>query len=265
MNGKFIGNFIKFKRQEIGLTIEQFSAELGVDRFLIEKWENGEIPETQYLVPISVVLHTSVDELLKGLEKVVEEKPKTVEMPPVEVHAEQPQEKKGYYETLNEEISKTDYAHYESVEPCGKDGFEDKERKFGFILCSIFIALILFINGMNIFTYYTRPRELTKDNYAQFLKIDVVTMSSSNVGVYEIRLTRKKNSYDVKNLQITIEIEFEKVFENTYQPGEQHESRQVSLTDELFTAEEELKQTVTLPSIMYIERKITVISVSGEM
>ena len=149
MDGKKIGNFIKFKRQELGLTAEQFCAEVGVQRFLIERWENGEPPETQYLIAISKVLQTSVDELLKGLEIPVEETTEPIEkLEPVMVEVK-PQEEKGYYETLNEKIAATDYANYESVEPKNENGFSDGERKFGFILCAFMIALPFFHDREN--------------------------------------------------------------------------------------------------------------------
>ena len=277
MNGKHIGNFIKFKREELGLTIEQFCATLGVSRSIVESWENGEIHETQYLVPISRVLHASVDELLKGRQESLEEPLENIatsaalktepiafqstEQPPVAVKQE-----KGYYEKLNEKISKTDYANYQSIEPHGEDGFGDGERKFGFILCGLMLAIVLLINVVNIFNFVTRPRELTLENYRQFLEVDVSALSSvKNEGLYEVRISKKKNAYDVENLQITVEIEFQKLLNDPSIDGDSWETRQVTISDELFTDKEVLKQTVTLPSVMYIERDITVISVSGVM
>ena len=276
MNGKHIGNFIKFKREELGLTIEQFCVTLGVSRSIVESWEKGEIPETQYLVPISRVLHSSVDELLKGRQESEEEKVESVLVTPA-LKTEQAsfsqakqnpptiQEEKGYYEKLNEKISKTDYANYQSIEPHGEDGFADGERKFGFILCGLMLAIVLLINVVNIFNFVTRPRELTLKNYRQFLEVDVSALSSVNEGLYEVRISKKKNAYDVENLQITVEIEFQKLLNDPSIDGDSWETRQVTISDELFTDKEVLKQTVTLPSVMYIERDITVISVSGVM
>ena len=91
------------------------------------------------------------------------------------------------------------------------------------------------------------------------------SLSSSNEGLYEVRISKKKNTYDVENLQITIEIEFEKLMNSPNMDGNPKETRQVTISDELFTDMEVLKQTVTLPSVMYLERNITVISVSGVM
>lgn len=276
MNGKHIGNFIKFKREELGLTIEQFCATLGVPRSIAESWEKGEIPETQYLVAISQVLHTSVDELLKGRQECVEEplenvatspalKTEQTAFPQAKQNPPTIQEEKGYYEKLNEKILKTDYANYQSIEPHGEDGFGDGERKFGFILCGLMLAIVLLINVVNIFNFVTRPRELTLENYRQFLEVDVSALSSVNEGLHEVRISKKKNAYDVKNLQITVEIEFQKLLNVPNTEGDLWETRQVTISDELFTDKEVLRQTVTLPSIMYRERNITVISVSGVM
>ncbi len=266
MDGKKIGNFIRLKRQELGLTIEQFCAEVGVQRFLLERWENGEAPETQYLIAISKVLQTSVDELLKGLDTPVEEETlEKIEPNSVVVAEAKPQEEKGYYESLNEQIAKTDYSHYESVEPKSENGFSDGERKFGFILCAFMIALIIFINVSNAFTFLSRPRELTVENCKQFLEIRVSAENSVNEGKFEVRLTRKKKSYDVKNLQLTVQIEFSRALNVPYPGGNEIETRQVRFSDDCFTENESQTATVILPSVLYRSGKITVVSASGEM
>lgn len=264
MNGKKIGNFIKFKRQELGLTVEQFGAEVGVQRFLVDKWEEGEVPETQYLIAISKVLQTSVDELLKGLEPIVEETPEQIENPePVTVEAT-PQEEKGYYETLNEKIATTDYANYESVEPKNENGFSDGERKFGFILCAFMIALIIFINVTNVVTFLTRPRELTVENCKQYLEIDAVSEQNSvNTVEYEIQLKRKKNTYDIHDLSMTVEVTFELMISAAYY--EETLTRQVTFSDDLLKEGEVLTVRVSLPHVAYWERGIKILSVSGGM
>ena len=266
MDGKRIGNFIKVKRREQGFTCEQFAAKIGVQRFLIENWENGEIPETQYLIAIANVLQTSVDELLKGLDEPVEEKEQ-------EVTAVQPSQKervesnkpenKGYYEALNEKIAKTDYGNYETVEPHGANGYSDGERKFGFVLCSIMIALVILINVTNVFTFLTRPRELTIENCKQFIEIDAVSQSSVNTSEYEIRLTRKKNTYDIYDLSITVEVTFELMLSVPYY--EKTIKRQVSFTDSLLKDGETLTAHVSLPYVAYLDRGIKILSVSGGM
>jgi transcriptional regulator with XRE-family HTH domain len=267
MDEKRIGNFIRFKRQELGLTIEQLSAEIGVQRFLVENWENGEIPETQYLIAISNVLQSSVEELLKGIDEPVEEQEtnepiiQSVESETVE--NKQPKVEKGYYENLNEKIAKTDYGNYETVEPHASNGFLDGERKFGFVLCSFMIALVILINVTNVFTFLTRPRELTIENCNQFIEIDAVSQSSVNTSEYDIRLTRKKNTYDIYDLSITVEVTFELMLSVPYY--EKTIKRQVSFSDSLLKGGEILTAHVSLPHVAYWDRGIKILSVSGGM
>ena len=270
MNGQNIGNFIKSKRSERDLTIEQLAAEIGVPRFLVENWENGEVPETQYLIAIAKVLQTSVDELLKGVEIIEEdqsfENTQKTEVDSVLIEPNKPQEEKGYYEAFNEKITKTDYSNYECVEPMGSNGFSDGERKFGFILCSLMIALMLLINATSLISFLTRPRELTIDNCEQFLELDVIGENSSQVDKYEVRLSRTKKSYDIQNLNITVEIKFERIpiFES-YSKADKIVFKQVSFSEELLSEGEVLTATLTLPAFGYDDRQITVISVSGDM
>ena len=175
----------------------------------------------------------------------------------------QPKEEKGYYESLNEKIAQTDYAEYEYVEPHGSNGFSDGERKFGFVLCSLMIALVILINMTNVFTFLTRPRELTLDNCKQFLEIDAVSQSSVNTSEYDIRLTRKKNTYDIYDLSITVEVTFELMLSVPYY--EKTIKRQVTFSDSLLKDGETLTAHVSLPYIAYWKRGIKIISVSGDM
>ena len=258
------------KKSELGFTTEQLAAEIGVPCFLIENWENGEVPETQYLIAIAKVLQTSVDELLQGIENVEKveeiENSTQIKVEPVSLESEASQEEKGYYDTLNEKIAKTDYSNYEWAEPMGSNGFSDGERKFGFVLCSLMIALMLLINATSLISFLTRPRELTLDNYGQFLELDVVGQNSLQVDKYEVRLSRKKNGYDIQDLNITVEIKFERIpiFEN-YSQADKLVFKQVSFSKELLSEGEMLTATVTLPAFGYDDRQITVISVSGDM
>jgi transcriptional regulator with XRE-family HTH domain len=267
MDGKRIGNFIKVKRHDLGFTQERLAAEIGVERFVIENWENGEIPKTQYLVAIANVLQTSVDELLKGLDEPVEEQEtKEIAVQPTEnekVEDKQSKAEKGYYETLNDKIANTDYENYETVEPHASNGFSDGERKFGFVLCSIMIALVILINATNLITFLTRPRELTIENCKQFIEIDAVSQSSVNTAEYEIRLTRKKNTYDISNLSITVEVTFELMISVPYY--EKTIKRQVSFSDSLLNDGETLTAHVSLPHVAYWDRGIKILSVSGGM
>ena len=114
-------------------------------------------------------------------------------------------------------------------------------------------------------TFLSRPRELTVENCKQFLEIKVSAENSVNEGKFEVRLTRKKKSYDVKNLQLTVQIEFRRALNAPYLDGNEIETRQVKFSDDFFTENESRTATVILPSVLYRSGKITVISASGEM
>ena len=180
------------------------------------------------------------------------------------------QEEKGYYEKLNEQIAKTDYANYEFAEPAtGSNGFTDGERKFGFILCAIVIALVVLINVIPVFAFIFRPRELTEENYRDYLNVEVVacgTNAGTNQSEYEIRVSRKENSYDISNFSMTVEVKFELVLSNSYVQGYEKEIEyQLSFSNFLFEADEVIVRKVTLPHVLYTDKSLTVVAVSGGM
>ena len=60
-----IGNRIRELRREAGLTQEKLAGYLNVSYQTISKWETGvNTPDLAYLVPLSILLHTTTDELL---------------------------------------------------------------------------------------------------------------------------------------------------------------------------------------------------------
>ena len=127
MDGKKIGDFIRWKRESLGFTVEQLAAQTGVSPQTIEDWENGEIPSTEYLLALSKALQTDVDELLVGraeeVEKVLQPLPAKEESFSSSVKSKE----KGYYEKLNEKIEKIDVTP-KTEDPAPKNGFAPIER-----------------------------------------------------------------------------------------------------------------------------------------
>ena len=78
----------------------------------------------------------------------------------------------SYYEKLHKKLGKTDWEKV--IEPpSGENGFSDGERRFGKILCICFIILILILQGTRLQSYLQRDRELTLENYRQYIEISV--------------------------------------------------------------------------------------------
>ncbi|MBE5752917.1 MAG: hypothetical protein E7343_02490 [Clostridiales bacterium] len=180
------------------------------------------------------------------------------------------QDKKKYCDTLNEETATTDSSTCESVELKGSNGFSDGERKFGFVLCWIVMALIFIINATSVLSIIFRPRELTMENYQDYITVDVVncgTNTGTNEAEYEIRVSRKEKTYDVTNFSMKVEVTFELLPANLpYMQGYDEEiTYQMSFSDFLLKENETLVHKLTLPHVLYSENTVTVITVSGGM
>lgn len=180
------------------------------------------------------------------------------------------QDQKANYDTLNEEIITTDYSTYESIEPKGSNGFSDGERKFGFIVCWIMMALIFIINATSVLSIIFRPRELTIENYQDYITVDVVncgTNAGTNEAEYEIRVSRKEKTYDVTNFSMKVEITFRlpPAFLPYLQGYDEEITYQMSFSDFLLKESETLVHKLTLPHVMYSESAVTVTTVSGGM
>lgn len=68
-----IGNRIKDIRQKYNLTQEKLASDLAVSRQAVSKWESGQaIPDAENLMYISDLYDVSLDELIKGDERVVQ-------------------------------------------------------------------------------------------------------------------------------------------------------------------------------------------------
>lgn len=66
-----LGEKIKGRREELGLSVEQLGEKLAVSQELIIKWESGKcIPHLSHLITISDELGLTLDELVKGDEAV---------------------------------------------------------------------------------------------------------------------------------------------------------------------------------------------------
>ena len=147
-------------------------------------------------------------------------------------------------------------------------GFSNKKRKILMISCALVVAVVLFIFLLPVFTYIFRPRELTIENYQKYVKVEVVdcTNANSTGAEYEIRVSRKENSYDIANFAMTVEVTFELTGENPPVQGyEQEITYQLSISDFFVKENETIVKTVTLPHLSYDDKNVLVVSVAGDM
>ena len=62
-----VGNYIKTKRNELGLTQKDLADRLNISFQAVSKWETGEtLPDTSILLDLASILETSVDLILNG-------------------------------------------------------------------------------------------------------------------------------------------------------------------------------------------------------
>ncbi|MBO5240469.1 MAG: hypothetical protein J6B56_03490 [Clostridia bacterium] len=171
----------------------------------------------------------------------------------------EPQEQeKSYYEKLREKTGSIDYSDYK-LYSSGSNGFYAKERKFGYIVCTLFLAILLFSSLFGVISFWTRERELTEQNYKEYFTIDVQATEIANWDSFEVLLIPKENMYTIHDFSATIEIIFKKIGYNEVLVKE------VNISNVAFTKDDVLKGAVALGEIGYVEIGVRVLSVSGGM
>ena len=60
------GEILTQKRKEKGLSVADLAKELNVSEWKIERWEEGELPDSEHLIGISEALDISVEDILLG-------------------------------------------------------------------------------------------------------------------------------------------------------------------------------------------------------
>ena len=122
---------------------------------------------------------------------------------------------KGYYEELREKMNDTNWENVE-VPQSGEYGFSVGERIFGKLLCICFIVVFLIIQGTHFFEYLNRDRELTLENYQEYIEISVYASDGAATGnstvfnpdEYTVRITAKE---DIGEFSVAIEVTFRNI------------------------------------------------------
>ena len=167
-------------------------------------------------------------------------------------------QEKSYYEELQEKMREIDYSNYQ-LHPSGANGFLAKERKFGYILCALFLGILVLFYSFAWLNYLTRDKELTNENYREYFTIEVYPSENVNWTSYNVAIVPKKNMYTISDFSIRIEISFKKMaFNYIYE-------REVELFSETFTKNDVLEKTVSVDETGLIKTNVQVLAVSGGM
>ena len=163
-----------------------------------------------------------------------------------------PQE--SYYDRLHKKIGDLEYSADDPglKETENGNGYSPAERKFGYTLFAIFIAFMTIFIAAGLIGWVTRPRELSLENYAKYLEIDVYPLQGMNPDVYTVCVTAKA---DISDLSITVQVNFSNVF------TEEKFSDTVTLSGD-FAKDDSAERQIDLPSVMH-RGSVSVISVSG--
>ena len=163
-----------------------------------------------------------------------------------------PQE--SYYDRLHKKIGDLEYSADDPglKETENGNGYSPAERKFGYTLFAIFIAFMTIFIAAGLIGWVTRPRELSLENYAKYLEIDVYPLQGMNPDVYTVCVTAKA---DISDLSITVQVNFSNVF------TEEKFSDTVTLSGD-FAKDDSAERQIDLPSVM-LRGSVSVVSVSG--
>ncbi len=143
--------------------------------------------------------------------------------------------------------------------PSGVNGFYAKERKFGYVVCVIFVGLLILFYAIGWGNYLTRDRKLTTENYREYFTVKVSPMESVSWESFEVSIHPKKDMYTISNFSVTVRITVKKITSGVLN------ERETTIVSEKFTKNDVLKNTVSLDEIGWINVRTQVLAVWGGM
>lgn len=100
-------------------------------------------------------------------------------------------------ENSDDEDSISDY-DFLIEEPLMRNGFTKPERILGYVAGAVFILIVLLNIISSIVGYVGRDRELTMENYKQYIELDSEPIGNFNIDTIEITVTFKEHVTDFK-------------------------------------------------------------------
>lgn len=203
------GEILTQKRKEKGLSVADLAKELNVSEWKIERWEAGELPDSEHLIGLSEALDISVEDILLGKSDSADGESENGD------NTSSGSEKGEELAGLPEETSNSDNvdgadggettAQPVGRGPSGHNGYYAGERKFGYFVFVVFIIGVIVSSMVQFVGWVNRPRELTAENYKDYIDIDVTATRNYNPDEYIVRVTAKK---DISDLSLSLEVYF---------------------------------------------------------
>lgn len=197
------GEFLAYKREEKGLSVSDLSRMLNVSEWRIERWENGELPDSEYLLSLSSALDISVDDILRCEENDVFSNTVSAQ----DYGTEAGNEETTYVENTDNNVEAYSASSDDdgAVSHTGHNGYYAVERKLGYTLFAVFLIIVITISSIQLAQWINRPRELTLDNYKNFIQIEVEPTRDVNCEEFIVRVTAVK---DISDLKLTVQVNF---------------------------------------------------------
>lgn len=262
-------DYLSTKRAEKGLSVSVLAEKLNISEEEVRKWEDGELPDSEHLLALSALLGVSVEDILRGGDAHRDEESEQQE-PVNSSHSEDLQTSQAEFDepAISEDIA---YSGNEcgssqsgnyiisdgAISPSGRNGYSSAERKFGYIVFAAFIVIIIFISFMRFFNWATRPRELTVDNYKNYIEIEITPARSFNPDEYIVSVTPNTR---IADFRMTLEVDF-RIFDYSSGTGFIEFSETVTISGNP-EEQETIEQSVRIDEIAF-EEGYKVISVSG--
>lgn len=263
------GDYLSTKRAEKGLSVSVLAEKLNISEEEVRKWEDGELPDSEHLLALSALLGVSVEDILRGGDAHRDEESEQQE-PVNSSHSEDLQTSQAEFDepAISEDITyrgkecgssqSGNYIRSDcAISPSGRNGYSSAERKFGYIVFAAFIAIIIFISFMRFFNWATRPRELTVDNYKNYIEIEITPARSFNPDEYIVSVTPNAR---IADFRMTLEVDF-RIFDYSSGTGFIEFSETVTISGNP-EEQETIEQSVRIGEIAF-EEGYKVISVSG--
>lgn len=258
------GEYLAVKRAEKGLTVPDLALQLGVSADEVERWESGEeLPDSEYLLRLSSVLDIPVEDILRedGAERTGEAQAtplsgeESADSRALSADGIAAREKRSgpLYPSARETAPFSSAAG--AADGKRRNGFSDGERKFGYVVCALFVLIVAITFAVRFAEWMQRPREVTMGNYREYIKIDVSSTENFDPQDYVVKITAKEN---ISNLRISVRVDFggyigtEDFFETV-------------LLEQSYIAKGDTAEREFHLSAVAFERGFEVLSVGGEL